>query len=69
MPAQALSSEVREDGTVHVTVGRQDFAQAHLILTPEGRGSTQVQEIMESLYDPATVGAILISRKQERKRA
>lgn len=69
MPAPILDSKMREDGSVVVTVGRQDFAQATLVLTPEGRGSTHLQEIADTLYHPETVGDITISRDQERKRA
>lgn len=68
MPAQALSSTIREDGTVVVTVGRQDLAQANLVLTPEGRGDAQIQQVMDTLYRPEELGAITVSRKQEQKR-
>lgn len=68
MPALALSSELRPDGTVIVQVGRRDLAQANLVLTPEGRGDAQVQQVMDTLYHPEELGAITVSRTQERKR-
>jgi hypothetical protein len=66
--APILDSKVREDGSVIVTVGREDFAQANLVLTADGRGSAHLQEIADTLYHPETVQAITISRTQEQKR-
>lgn len=69
MSAPILNSHIREDGSVIVQVGREDFAQTNLVLTADGRGSTHLQEIADTLYRPETVGDITISRDQERKRA
>ena len=63
-----LGSEVRENGSVVVTVGRRDLAQAVCVLTPAARGEASTVEIYELLYEPGALNALVISRRQQAKR-
>lgn len=69
MGAVILGSEVRPDGSVLVTYGRQDFSQGQLVIPQSMRGDASLQSIVDMLYDPEALSALTISRKQERNRS
>lgn len=68
MKAVILGSEVRDDGSVLVTFGRQDFSQGQLVIPAAMRGDASLQDLVDMLYDPTALQSIVVSRKQERNR-
>ena len=68
MKAVILGSEVRADGSVLVTFGRQDFSQGQLVIPAAMRGDASLQDLVDMLYDPVALQSIVVSRKQERNR-